>query len=71
MEEIDMIGNINDIFNLLQQLKQNPVGFSASKKFSIPQGINDPQQMVQYLLNTGQVKQNNVDQLFQQVFGHR
>lgn len=66
-----MIGNVNDMFNLLQQLKQNPVGFSASKKFNIPQGMNDPQQMVQYLLSTRQVNQSSVDQLFQQVFGRR
>ncbi len=63
MEEIDMLGNINDIMNLYQQLKQNPMQM-LSQRFNIPQGINtnDPNSIIQHLLNTGQVSQNQVNQ---------
>lgn len=71
-----MAGNIQDMYNLLQQLKNNPVSFMASKKYSIPQGMTDPGQIIQHLLNTGQVSQNAVNQnfnspLYRQLYGQR
>jgi hypothetical protein len=76
MEEIDMFGNINDAMNLLRQLQNDPVSFAASKKFNIPQGMNDPGQIIQYLLNTGQVSQEAVNKnfnspLYRQLVGNR
>lgn len=59
-----MMGNINDAWNLLQQLKQNPIAFAASKKYNIPQGMSDPGQIIQYLLNTNQVTQDRVNNEF-------
>lgn len=77
---IDMAGNINDIMNMYQQMKssKNPVDFLA-KKFNIPQDMNDPNAIIQHLLNTGQVSQaqvNNVMQMrnnpmIQKMFGMR
>lgn len=58
-----MAGNINDIMNLYSQLKQNPMQL-LSQRFNIPQNINmqNPNEIIQHLLNTGQVNQNQVNQ---------
>lgn len=55
----------NNIFNLLPQLKQNPMQFLAQYGLNIPQNINNPQDIIQHLLNTGQVSQNQVNQIQQ------
>lgn len=47
-----------NIMSELQNLKQNPVQFLMQKKFSIPQNIaNDPNAIIQHLMNSGQVSQ--------------
>ncbi len=66
---------MSNIFQLYQQMMQNPMAL-LSKRFNIPQNINDPNQIIQHLLNTGQVTQaqvNNAMQMrsnpmFQQMF---
>lgn len=64
MEIIDMAGNINDVFNLLQRLRTNPIEI-LSMKFNIPQNvdINNPNDIIQYLLNTRQVTQTQVNEV--------
>lgn len=64
MEGLDMAGNINDIMNLYQQLRQNPMQILA-QRFNIPQNIDtsDPNNIIQHLLNTGQVSQQQVNQV--------
>ena len=48
----------------LQQLRANPVQFLMNRKLNIPQEIQgDPQQIVQHLLNTGQMSQERYAQL--------
>lgn len=60
---LDMVGNINDFMNMVQQLKQNPMQM-VSQRFNIPQNvdISDPNNIIQHLLNTGQVSQSQVNQ---------
>lgn len=60
---IDGMSNINDIVNLYQQMRNNPMQL-LSRKFNIPQNVNqtDPNEILQYLLNTGQVTQSQVNQ---------
>lgn len=50
---------------MLQSLRNNPLSFLASKGFNVPQGINNPQQMVNHLVNSGQVNQNAINQAMQ------
>ena len=65
-----------DIFNLYNQLRSNPMQI-LSKRFNLPQNMNNPQEIIQYLLNTGQISQNQVNQamqmrnnpMFRQLFG--
>ena len=60
MEMIDMAGNMNDMMNLYQRFRANPMQF-LGQRFNIPQNLNDPNQIVQHLLNTGQVTQSQVN----------
>ena len=62
MERIDMVGNIQDISNLYQQLKQNPLQV-LGRRFNIPQNVNlsDPNAILQHLMNTGQVTQSQIN----------
>jgi hypothetical protein len=51
-----------NIMSELQNLKQNPVQFLMQKKFNIPQNIaNDPNAIIQHLMNSGQVTQGEYD----------
>ena len=61
---IDMAGNLNDIMNMYQQFSQNPIGM-LSRKYNIPQNLNNPQDIIQHLLNSGQITQNQVNNVMQ------
>lgn len=75
-----MMGNINDVFNVLNQLRQDPMKV-LSMRYNIPQNINlhDPNAIIQHLLNTGQISQSQVNQcmgmrndpLIKQLMGHQ
>ena len=53
--------NIQSILQMYSQFKQNPMAI-LGRRFNIPQGIQSPQDVVQYLLNSGQVSQDQVNQ---------
>ncbi len=75
---LNMMNNINDMMNIFQQLKQNPLQI-LSRRFNLPQNMNtnDPNSIIQHLLNTGQVTQSQVNQvmgmrnnpMIRQIFG--
>lgn len=44
-----------DINALYQQFQLNPVEFLVRSRLNIPQGMNNPQQIVQHLATSGQV----------------
>lgn len=48
---------MNNIFSMLPQLQQNPLGVLMQRGFNIPQNMSDPQQIIRHLMNTGQVSQ--------------
>lgn len=47
--------------NILQQIKQNPAAFLTQAKYNVPQGLTDSNDIIQYLLNTNQVSQAQVN----------
>lgn len=63
MESIDMVGNMKDIMDMYNRFRQNPLQM-LQQRFNIPQNINmnNPNDIIQHLLNTGQVTQNQVNQ---------
>ncbi|MBP5594956.1 MAG: hypothetical protein J6Y02_06210 [Pseudobutyrivibrio sp.] len=54
----------NTQLNMLMQFRQNPIGV-LSQRFNIPQGMNDPNVILQHLLNTNQVSQDQVNRVMQ------
>lgn len=54
----------NNIFSMYQQFKQNPMQM-LMQRFNIPNNVNmnDPNSIIQHLLNTGQVSQQQVNQI--------
>ena len=61
----------NNIISMLPQIKQNPMAFLNRAGFNVPAGITGPQQIVQHLVQTGQVNQQqlNYAQQMAQMFG--
>lgn len=56
---------MNNPITMLQSLQSNPMQVLAQAKFTIPQGMNNPNDIIQHLLNTGQVSQQRVNQVMQ------
>lgn len=54
----------NNLLSMITQFKQNPLGM-LSQRFNIPQGMNNPDQILQHLLNTNQVSQGQVNKVMQ------
>lgn len=57
----------NQMIGMLQQLKQNPMQFLMQRRMNISQGIptNDPQAILNYLVQTGQVTQEQINSAYQ------
>lgn len=41
----------------LNRIMKDPIGYVTQCGLSVPQNINDPNSIIQYLMNTGQVSQ--------------
>ena len=55
------MNNPINLLQMVQQLKSNPMAM-LSQKFNLPQNLKDPQEIVQHLMNTGQVTQQQLNQ---------
>lgn len=57
-----------NMMHLLQNIKSNPVQFLLQRRMNIPANIaNDPNAIVQHLLSTNQVTQEQVNRAYQQM----
>lgn len=55
---------MNSLLNTLKELQANP--FSVlSKRFNLPQDLKNPNDIIQHLLNTNQVSQEQVNRAMQ------
>ena len=54
----------NNALNMLAQFRQNPLAI-LNQRFNIPQGMSDPNAILQHLLNTNQVTQEQVNRVMQ------
>ena len=50
---------------MLSALKSDPIGFIRARGLNIPDGMNNPQQIVQHLLQSGQVPNARYQQVLQ------
>ena len=46
----------------LKMIMNNPRGYMAQRGLNIPQNINSPNDIIQYLMNTGQISQQQYNQ---------
>ena len=58
------MNNINQIMQMYQQLRTNPMQM-LTRRFNLPQNVNvnNPGDIIQHLLNTGQIQQSQVNQI--------
>lgn len=56
------MNNANQIMQMYQQLRANPMQLLA-RRFNLPQGMNmnNPNDIIQHLLNTGQISQQQLN----------
>lgn len=61
-----MVGNVNNMMSLYQRMRSNPAQM-LSQRFNFPQNMNmnDPGAILQYLLNSGQVSQAQVNNVME------
>lgn len=52
----------NNFLSMISQFKQNPISI-LSQRFNIPQNMNNPNDILQHLLNTNQVSQDQVNRV--------
>ena len=63
--------NPMQIMSMLSQFKKNPMSI-LSQRFNLPQNMSNPQDILNHLLNSGQINQSQIDQATQmknQFFG--
>ena len=70
MGGIPNMGNVNPM-QMLAQLKSNPLGLLQKAWFNVPSNLNSPQAIIQHLMNSGQISQQQMNQAQQmaQMFG--
>ncbi len=57
-----------NLFQMVEAFKANPLMFILQKKMNVPTSmLNDPNAMLQHLLATGQVSQNQVNTAYRQI----
>lgn len=64
----------NNIFNEFNRFQQNPMQFLTERNVNIPQEyMNNPQSAIQYLMNSGQINQQGINQIIQKarMFGFK
>lgn len=57
---MNMNMNPFQLMNMYQQIKTNPIQL-LSQRFNIPNNMNNPNDIIQHLLNTNQVSQAQVN----------
>lgn len=60
------MNNPMQLMQMVQQFKANPMQMLAQMKFNVPQNMSaDPQAILNHLLQTGQVNQQQINQAYQ------
>lgn len=47
---------------MMQRMQRNPMQMLQQSGYNVPQGMNDPNEIIRYLTQTGQVPQGQYDQ---------
>ena len=55
-----------NLMGVVQQLKANPVQFLLRNRFNVPQNlVNNPEAIMNHLLSTGQISQQQINNAYQ------
>ena len=54
-------GNPMNPMQMLSQLRSNPLAMLQKAGYNIPQNLNDPQAIIQHLMNSGQITQQQMN----------
>lgn len=58
----------NQMLQMLQQFKANPMQFLIQRRFNIPPNMtSDPNAILNHLMQTGQVSQDAINRAYQQM----
>lgn len=57
--------NISNIMQMYGQFRQNPMQI-LSRRFNIPQNMNNPEGIIQHLLDSGQISQAQLNEAMRQ-----
>ena len=65
------MGGMN-LMQMMSQLRTNPTGLLQKAGFNVPANVSSPQEIIQHLMNSGQINQEQVNQAQQmaQMFGN-
>lgn len=55
------MGGVNPL-QMIQQLQANPIQFLQRAGFNVPNNLNDPNAIIQHLMNSGQISQQRYEQ---------
>ena len=56
----------NPMLQMLQQFRSNPMQFLLQRRFNVPANIsNDPNAIMNHLLSTGQISQQQINSAYQ------
>ena len=61
----NQLGQQQNPMQMLQQIRQNPAAILQRAGLNIPAGMTDPQQIIQHLMQSGQVSQQRYQQAMQ------
>lgn len=60
------MNNPAQFMQALQQFKANPMQMLLQRRLNVPQNMmNDPSAIINHLLQTGQINQNQINQAYQ------
>lgn len=57
--------NPMEIMSMLPQLRSNPIAFLTQRGLNIPSNLNDPNSILNHLMQTNQISQAQVNQAYQ------
>lgn len=59
------MNNPMNFMQMFQQFRANPMQMLMQSRMNIPNGMNDPNQILNHLLKTGQISQEQINSAYQ------
>lgn len=59
------MNNPMNFMQMFQQFRANPMQMLMQSRMNIPNGMNDPNQILNHLLKTGQISQDQINSAYQ------